>query len=117
MLIDQGVAYGSLTDCEGVGSKGARRGFLLGGPRRLSAALSAQTNRQTDKHYENNGHLALNQKFHSLAYTALHQSIQLSLPILRSMCFIRLLNVSLYWCRLGLRAWGRWRWGRTPSVH
>jgi len=28
------------TDCEGVGSKGARKGFLLGGPRWLSAALN-----------------------------------------------------------------------------
>jgi len=24
---------------------------------------SAQTNKQTDRHYENNGHLAVNQKF------------------------------------------------------
>jgi len=31
------------TDCEGVGSKGARKGFLLGGPHRLSAALTVNT--------------------------------------------------------------------------
>jgi len=31
------------TDCEGVGSKGARKGFLLGGPRQLSAALNIST--------------------------------------------------------------------------
>ena len=28
------------TDCEGVGSKGAQRSFMLGGPRWLSVALS-----------------------------------------------------------------------------
>jgi len=38
VLIDQGGIW--FTGCEGVGSKGARRGFLLGGPRRLSAALA-----------------------------------------------------------------------------
>jgi len=27
---------------------------------------SAQTNRQTDRHYENNGHLAVNQKLQPL---------------------------------------------------
>jgi len=37
VLIDQGVHW--FTDCEGVGSKGARRGFLLGGPRLLSTAV------------------------------------------------------------------------------
>jgi len=29
---------------------------------------SAQTNRQTDRHYENNGHLAVNQ-YNDLAYS------------------------------------------------
>jgi len=36
------------TDCEGVGSKGARRGFLLGGPRRFLAALKVQVYAQCD---------------------------------------------------------------------
>ena len=31
------------TNCKGVGSKGARKGFLLEGPRRLSAALHIST--------------------------------------------------------------------------
>ena len=30
---------------------------------------SAQTNRQTNRHYENNGHLAVNQKWKSWAYS------------------------------------------------
>jgi len=29
---------------------------------------SAQTNKQTDGHYENNGHLAVNQKYNGLPY-------------------------------------------------
>jgi len=37
------------TDCEGVGSKGGRRGFLLGGPRRFLAALNVQVYAQCDK--------------------------------------------------------------------
>ena len=49
---------------------------------------SAQTNRQTDRHYENNGHLAVNQKYTSaLLYPSRRETKVAHLPaILYCLC-------------------------------
>jgi len=48
---------------------------------------SAQTNRQTDRHYENNGHLAVNQLFHFAVHAYANYSRQQRLGnVLRGCC-------------------------------
>ena len=64
-------------------------GLIEMGSKTAEKKNSAQTNRQTDRHYENNGHLAVNQKtkhmynvfhtvlgFNAMLYFTLHSSVR-----------------------------------------